>query len=85
MKLWAAAVIAVLPTEGRPSLIVRDPPAAKNTATLAAFWLHHAVVYLVPNFLKVALFIADSVELSPASAAATTPRRPPTRASASLR
>jgi hypothetical protein len=37
MKLCAAAVIAARPTDARPSLIVSDPAAQKNDATLAAF------------------------------------------------
>src|SRR5882762_9713139 len=49
MKPWAAAMIAVRPTEGAPSLIFSEPPSAKDAATLAAFWLHQAAVYLAPN------------------------------------
>jgi hypothetical protein len=45
MKSWAASVIAARPTEGAPSLILSDPFAPKNEATLAAFWLHQAPVY----------------------------------------
>jgi len=45
MNPWAAAVIAARPTDGVPSLIVRDPCSAKKDATLAAFWLHQAAVY----------------------------------------
>jgi hypothetical protein len=44
MNPWAAAVIAVLPTEGAVSLILNDPLSEKNAATLAAFWLDHAAV-----------------------------------------
>jgi hypothetical protein len=42
MNPCAAAVIAVRPTDEVPSLILSDPPSAKNEATLAAFWLHRA-------------------------------------------
>jgi len=49
IKPCAAAVIAVLPTEGKPSLIFSDPPSAKNAATHAASWLHQAAVYFFPN------------------------------------
>ena len=44
MNPCAAAVIAVRPIDGGPSLIVREPFSAKNEATLAAFWLHQAAV-----------------------------------------
>jgi len=47
MKLCAAEVIAVRPTEGDPSLIWREPAGEKNEATFAAFWLHQAAVYRV--------------------------------------
>jgi hypothetical protein len=30
-------------------LIFSEPSSAKNAATLAAFWLHQAAVYLEPN------------------------------------
>jgi hypothetical protein len=69
MKPWAAAVIAGLPTEGAPSLIVSDPFSAKNAPTLAAFWLHHAAVYFAPNSFNVAVSIAVSLELQAESAA----------------
>src|ERR1700693_4144309 len=49
MNPCAAAVIAVRPTEGLPSLIFSEPPSAKNAATLGAFWLHQAAVYRVAN------------------------------------
>src|SRR5260370_208518 len=49
MNPCAAAVIAVRPTGGVPSLILSDPPSAKNEATLAAFWLHQAAVHRIAN------------------------------------
>ena len=69
MKPWAAAVMAILPAEGAPSLIVSDPLSAKNAATVAAFWLHHAAVYFVPNPFNLATSITVSTELHAASAA----------------
>jgi hypothetical protein len=44
MNPFATAVIASRPMAGLPSLIVRDPSAAKNDATLAGSWLHQAAV-----------------------------------------
>src|SRR5713226_4632038 len=67
MKPCAAAVIAVRPVEGRPLLIFREPPSAKNAATLAAFWLHQAAVYLVPNSFSWAVSIGNPLALQPAS------------------
>ena len=49
MKPCAAAVIAGRPTAGGPPLMVSEPRSAKNAATLAARWLHHAAVYLAAN------------------------------------
>jgi len=37
-------VIAALPADGAPPLMASEPSGAKNDATLAAFWLHHAAV-----------------------------------------
>src|ERR1700730_13726035 len=54
MNPGAAAVIAVRPTEGLPSLIFSEPPSAKNAATLGAFWLHQAAVYRVANSCRLA-------------------------------
>jgi len=48
--------------------IVNDPFSAKKAATLAAFWLHHAAVYFVPNSFSFATSIAFSVEVQPTSA-----------------
>jgi hypothetical protein len=62
MNPWAAPVIAGRPTAGAPSLIVRDPCSAKNAATLAASWLHHAAVYFAPNSFNLSTSIAVSVE-----------------------
>ncbi len=44
MKPCAAAVIAGRPTAGGPPLMVSEPRSAKNDATPAARWLHHAAV-----------------------------------------
>ena len=52
MKLWAAEVIAVRPTEGDPSLIWREPAGEKNEATFDAFWLHQAAVYRVAKLFS---------------------------------
>jgi hypothetical protein len=75
MKPCAAAVIAVLPTEGAPSLIFSDPPSAKNAATLAAFWLHQAAVYLAPNSCNFAVSIGISFELRAGTAASLNPAK----------
>jgi hypothetical protein len=48
-------------------LILREPPSAKNAATLAAFWLHQAAVYLVPNSFSWAASIGIPLALQPAS------------------
>src|SRR4051812_10820531 len=47
MKLCADSVIAARPIDGAPLLIVSDPFSAKNEATCAGSWLHHAAVYRV--------------------------------------
>jgi hypothetical protein len=52
--------MAALPAAGAPPLMVNDPPSAKNAATLAASWLHHAAVYLAPNSCSVPSFIGNS-------------------------
>ena len=75
MNPCAAAVIAVVPTDGVPLLIVSDPSSAKKAATLAAFWLHHAAVYFAPNASSFAMSIAFSVVLQLASAAANSATR----------
>jgi len=48
----AAALISSRPTAGAPPLIVNDPSGAKNVATLAASWLHHAALYRSAKFLS---------------------------------
>ena len=57
MNPCAAAVIAARPTDGWPSLIFREPFPAKNDATLAASWLHHAAVYRVAKSLNVVFMV----------------------------
>jgi hypothetical protein len=48
-------------------LIFSEPPSAKNAATLGAFWLHQAAVYLVPNSFNWAASIGIPLVLQPAS------------------
>src|SRR4051794_27939811 len=57
MKLCAAAVIAARPTHGVAALIFNAPSSEKNLATLSAFWLHQAAVYLVANSFNSAEFM----------------------------
>jgi hypothetical protein len=66
MKLCASAVIAARPTDGSPSLIFSVPPSAKNSATLAGFWLHQAAVYLVAKSLNCVVSIGISLDSQPA-------------------
>src|SRR5215210_441396 len=62
MKPCADAAMAARPTEGAASLILSEPCSAKNAATLAASWLHHAAVYLAANSFKPCASIGLSFE-----------------------
>jgi hypothetical protein len=55
--------MAVRPMAGAPSLICKEPVSAKNAATLDAFWLHQAAVYLVAKSLRVAEFMGVLFEV----------------------